>query len=123
MTQLIINGTEYPKTSNDKYKCYKKEIGKSLRMAAGNMVTEVRGKYTIIEYSYDYFEPDLMKKCLVDLRSGLELNVTYLETGEKELSSGMFRCTNLPEPSFAFSRGDKAYWHNVSFVLEAVECD
>lgn len=123
MTQLIINGTSYPKTSNDKYKCYKKEIGKSVRMAAGNMVMEVRGKYTIIEYSYDYFRPELMTKCLADLRSGQELEVDYLEPGSETLSSRMFRCTTLPSPTFAFSRGGKAYWHNVSFVLEAVECD
>lgn len=118
MTQLIINGTEYPQASNDKYKCYKKDLGESLRMASGRLVFEKRGQVTVIEYSYDYFGEKLMRRCLADLRSGSELEVSYLSPERNELVSEKFRCTQLPSPSFAFSRGDKELWHNISFTLE-----
>lgn len=123
MTQLIINGTSYPKTSNDKYKVYKTELSESVRMAAGNLVYEVRGKYTIIEYSYDYFPTEIAAKCIADLRSGEELTVSYLVPYETEMPTQTFRCTKMPEPVFAFGRGNTAYWHDFSFTLEAVECD
>lgn len=123
MTQLIINGTSYPKTSNDKYKVYKTELSESVRMAAGNLVFESRGMYTVIEYSYDYFPPDIAAKCLSDLRSGEELTVSYIEQYDSDMKTQTFRCTSFPAPVFAFGRGNNAYWHNFSFVLEAVECD
>lgn len=123
MTQLIINGTAYPKTSNDKYKCYKTELSEKLRMAAGNMVAEVRGTYTVIEYSYDYFPNDLLSTCLSDLRSGKELTVSYLPPAGTDLVTQTMRCTTLPAPTFAFGRGDKSFWHNVAFKLEAVDVD
>lgn len=123
MTQLIINGTTYPQTSRDQYKCYKRDIGKTVRMAAGNMVTELRGQYRIIEYAYDYFSPELMQTCLTDLRSGEELSVYYLPDGSNTLEQGVFRCTELPAPTFAFGRNDTAYWHDVRFVLEETTCD
>ena len=123
MTQLIINGIVYPKTSNDKYKCYKTELGKNVRMAAGNEVFEVRGQYTVIEYEYDYFPPDIAAQCLTDLRSGQALEVSYLPPYGTDLVTQKMRCTTRPAPSFAFGRGNKAYWHNFSFKLEAIDCD
>jgi hypothetical protein len=119
--QLIINGTVYPVTSNDKYSAYDAELGESIRMASGKYVFEARGKYTKIEYSYDYFEPELMQICLNDLRSGKELEVAYLPDDGREMQTEKMRCTKLPQPTFAFGRGNTAYFHNVAFTLEGVD--
>ena len=123
ITQLIINGVAYPKTSRDKYKCYRVPAGEQIRMANLEMVYELRGSYTCISYAYDYFEPELMRQCLKDLRGKEELEVSYLPDDGTEMQSGFFRCTKLPQPTFAFGRGGRAYWHNIDFELEAVEPD
>lgn len=121
MTQLIINGIPYPETSRDKYKCYEKDLGKFVRMANKRLVFEKSGKITVIEYSYDYFaDNDLFKTCLIDLRSGEELEVSYLPPESDTMNTEMFRCTVLPKPTFAFSQLNRAYWHNVGFTLEGV---
>ena len=54
MTQLSINGIDLPETKNGKYKCYEQELGESIRMISGRLVTEVRSSVHVIEYSYDY---------------------------------------------------------------------
>lgn len=122
MTQLIINGTSYPKASRDTYKCYEVDEGTLLQMASGRYVYEARGKRTVIEYTYDYFPDDLAKTCLADLRSGSELEVSYMTPDGTELNTEFMRCTQFPTPTFAFGRGATAYWHNFSFKLEAVDC-
>lgn len=120
MVQLTINGVDYPKTSRDKYRCYWKDLGESLRMANGRMVFERRGQVQVIEYTYDYFDDAMRMACLAELRSGNVLQVNYLSP-EGDTLSGQFRCTRFPQPTFAFCRGDKPYWHNYEFTLEGVE--
>lgn len=124
MTQLIINNTAYPETSHDKYKVWVADLGQSLRMAGGNLVFEKRGQVYHISYSYDYFKPSLMNTCLQDLRSGDELQVNFL-LPDNTMSSGLFRCINFPQPTFAFSKGfdesSRGYWHGITFELEGVE--
>lgn len=124
MTQLIINSTPYPETSGDKYQVWIEDLGQTLRMAGGNLVFEKRGQVYHISYSYDYFTPSLMQTCLQDLRSGDELNVSFL-LEDNTMSTGLFRCVKFPSPVFAFSKGfnenAQSYWHNVSFELEGVE--
>lgn len=121
MTQLTIEGTDYPKTSNDKYKCYQEFIGESLRMISGRRVMERRAKIQVIEYSYDYFQPELMQQCLKDLRANKSLSVTYLEPESGTWRTDQFHCTQYPAPTFAFDRGGKPCWHNIRFKLESVE--
>ena len=121
MTQLIINGTEYPETSHDKYKCYTEDLGESMRMITGRLVTEVRATIVAIEYSYDYFEDARMRRCLGDLRGREDLDVQYLDPETGTMKSGVFRCTKKPAPTFAFSVAGQARWHNISFTLEEVE--
>ena len=124
MTQLIINNTVYPETSNDKYNVWLTDLGTQLRMAAGNLVFEKRGQIYHISYSYDYFTPALMNQCLTDLRSGDELTVSYL-LPDNSMATGLFRCVKFPTPTFAFSKGygddAQSYWHGISFELEGVE--
>lgn len=123
MVQLIIAGTAYPLTSNDKYKCYLRDLGESIRMASGRLVFEKRGSVRVIEYTYDYFGDTLLRKCLADLRSGRELEVSYREPESDTMQSGWFRCTKWPAPTVVFAEGEALCWHNVSFTLEAVDAD
>lgn len=120
MTQLIINGTTYPETSRDRYKIWTEDLGEKLRMAAGNLVFEKRGKVLHISYEYDYFKPELLAQCLTDLRSGNELAVDYL-LEDDTMASGFFRPVSFPMPTFAFSSDGKGYWHGIAFELEGVE--
>lgn len=121
MTQLIINGTSYPETSRDKYKCYREDLGESMRMISSRLITEVRASIVVVEYSYDYFGDALMRQCLTDLRSREDLTVQYLSPDSDTLVTGVFRCTVKPAPTYAFSVGGAPRWHNISFKLEEVE--
>ncbi|MDR1062317.1 MAG: hypothetical protein LBL83_14160 [Clostridiales bacterium] len=121
MTQLIINGVEYPYASKDKYQCYRTYKAENLRMISGRLVTELSYAVVVIEYSYDYFAPELMRRCLADLRPGNDLSVAYLPPDSDELTTGVFKCVKPPAPTFAFGRHDGiARWHNIAFALEGV---
>ena len=110
MTQLSINGIDLPETKNGKYKCYEQELGESIRMISGRLVTEVRSSVHVIEYSYDYMGNDLMRRLLTALRSRSDI-----------MQSASFRCTKQPTPQFAFSRDGVGLWNNIAFTLEEVE--
>lgn len=120
MTQLIVNGLVLPETSRDKYSCYEEDIGTQLEMISPRMVTELRGKVQVITWSIDYMGDDLMRPLLQTLRSGGSFEVSYLpDTGDTLLTSRFLK-TSLINPTFAFSRGGKAYWHNIAFTLREV---
>ena len=121
ITQLILNNTVYlPYTSRDRYKCYPSELGRSVQMISGRMVTELVGHVQVIEYSYDYMGNDLMRSVLGILRSGTSFPVAYLPDEGDELVSGIFLCTSITQPTFAFSRAGVGYWHNFGFTLREV---
>jgi len=121
ITQLIINGVEYPFTSRGKYRAYKEPLGKSIRMASGRLVTEEGPEIWKIEYSYDYMGNEIMRRCLEDLRGHADLNVTFLIPDSDDMITAQFRCTQWPAPSVPFKRGDEVFWNNVNFKLEALE--
>lgn len=121
--QLIINDTEYPETNEVEggyFKCYREELGESLRMISGRRIHEVRGDATIIEYSFPYFEDDMMKQAMADLRSNTELFVLYQDPDTLETNSGFFHCTTRPVPEFLMIHDNKVYWKNITFKLEEV---
>ena len=121
ITQLILNNTVYlPYTSRDRYKCYPSELGRSVQMISGRIVTELVGHVQVIEYSYDYMGNDLMRSVLGILRSGTSFPVAYLPDDGDELVTGMFLCTGITQPTFAFSRSGVGYWHNFAFTLREV---
>lgn len=120
MTQLIINGLILPQTSRDKYSCYEEDLGSQLEMISGRMVTELRGKVQIVTWSYDYLGDALCRPLLATLRSGRSFPVSYLPDSSDNLVSGQFLKTSLTNPTFAFSRGGKAFWHNIAFTLREV---
>lgn len=122
MTQLIINGIELPYTRRDRYMCYSEEVGEEEEMLAGNLVREVVGERWVIQYAYDYFkEEGLLRRLLQALRSGRELDVTFLTDESDVLQTGKFICSERPMPQFAWARNGASRWHNVNFTLKAVD--
>ena len=121
MTQLILNNEIYlPKTSRNKYRCYPATLSRQVDMISGRRVSEVRGHVQMIEYAYDYMGNELMRRALAVLRSGEPFTVTYLPDEGEDLQTGIFITQSLTNPTFAFAKGDKPYWHNFAFVLREV---
>lgn len=120
MIQLIIGGVTLPETSNDKYSAYPREIGTQIDMISGRRVTESRGHVEIITYSYDYMGNDLMRQVLTVLRSGSAFTAQYLPDDSDKLKSSEFVVETMGNPTFAFSRSGKPFWHNISFTLREV---
>ena len=120
MIQLIIGGVTLPETSNDKYSAYPREIGTQIDMISGRRVTESRGHVEIITYSYDYMGNDLMRQVLAVLRSGSAFTAQYLPDDSDKLKSSEFVVESMENPTFAFSRSGKPFWHNISFTLREV---
>ena len=120
MIQLIIGGVTLPETSNDKYSAYSREIGTQIDMISGRRVTESRGHVEIITYSYDYMGNDLMRQVLTVLRSGTAFTAQYLPDDSDKLKSSEFVVESMENPTFAFSRSGKPFWHNISFTLREV---
>lgn len=120
MTQLIIGGVTLPETSNDKYSAYPKEIGTQIDMISGRRVTESRGHVQMITYSYDYMGNDLMRQVLAVLRSGAAFTCLYLADDSDTMKMSDFVVESMENPTFAFSRSGKPFWHNISFTLREV---
>ena len=121
MTQLIIDGIYLPETSRDKYSCYPAPLTRTVEMVSGRVVQEVRGKVYKIHYSYDYMGNELLRSLLSVLRSNTPFSVTYLSDESDELKSSMFVAESVSNPTYAFSKTGKPYWHNVKFVLREVK--
>lgn len=121
MTQLIINGITLPETSHDKYQCYPAPLGQQLEMISGRIVVEARGNVQKITYSYDYMGDALMRPLLAVLRGGDVIDVKYLPDNSSEMAIGSFIVESLTNPTFAFSKSGKAYWHNIAFTLREVK--
>ena len=121
MTQLIINGTEYPEVKRNNYKCYKQDLGVTKRMISSRIVTEIRAQVWVIEYAVDYLDNNFMRTCLTDLRSNQELTVQFLTPDDDSLMTSTFRCTVKPTPTFMWDVDGKGLWNNVSFTLEEVK--
>lgn len=119
MTQLIVGGIVLPETSHDKYECYPDTLSEQIDMISGRRVMEARGHVQKIVYSYDYMGDALMRRLLAVLRGNFAFEVTYLpDDGETRTSK--FLCERLTNPTFAFSKGGKPFWHNIEFVLREV---
>lgn len=121
MTQLILNGTRLPQTSNDKYTSRPEQLGEQLVMISGRMVTEIRGIVQVISYSYDKMPDETYRALLTALRSRAAIDVAYLPDDSDAMATGKFICTQFPTPTFAFAKNGKAVWHNVAFTLRQVK--
>ena len=121
MTQLIINGTEYPWVDNGNYTAHRETLGESKRSITGKLFTQVRGSYAVIEYGYDYFYDDMYFDCMESLGSGDDLLVSYLDPQTNAMTSGVFRCTRVPQPTVLMDYMGRGIWHDISFRLEEIE--
>lgn len=122
MNQLILANSIYlPETSHDKYKCYPVLLGERVEMISGRLVLEIRGQVQMVEYEYDYMGNELMRQVNAVLRSGQAFTAAYLPDGGDSLVVSTFLTESFPQPTFAFSRGGKPYWHNVAFTLREVQ--
>lgn len=121
--QLAIEGTVYPEASgaNGSYACYDEDLSVSDVMASGRMVFEVRGRVRHIDYQYPYFDDELMKKCLSDLRTKKALDVIFAIAGSDTPASSKFVCTSIPNPKYKMSVEGKVYWTDISFSLREID--
>lgn len=112
-----------PETLAEQYQCYDDVLGEFPVMISGRMVFEVRGTVKIITYYYEYFDDELRKWCLSNLKKGVELTVNYLDPAKDpgELQSGIFLCTEPPKPVYYFSVDENVYWTKFGFTLREVE--
>ena len=120
MTQLVIGGVTLPETSRDKYSCYEELLTKSIEMASGRIVQEVRGKVWIATYSYDYMGNDKLRKVLAVLRSGQSFQAQILPDNSDSMITINAICTDLTPPTYAFSRDGVGLWHNLAFSIREV---
>lgn len=120
MTQLVIGGVTLPETSRDKYSCYEELLTKSIEMASGRIVQEVRGKVWIATYSYDYMGNDKLRQVLAVLRSGQYFQTQILPDSSDSMITINAICTDLTPPTYAFSRDGVGLWHNLAFSIREV---
>jgi len=122
MDQIILEGgIVLPETSRDKYSCYEEDLSVQVQMITGRVVLESRGTVWRVNYSYDYMGNDLMRQVLAVLRSGRPFLATVLPDKSDQPVTSSFILTQLSQPTFAFSRGGKPYWHNFAFSLREEE--
>lgn len=122
MLQLRINGIDYPEAvgSEGSYRAYNSKLKQNVEMISGRLVEEVRGEVAIIEYSYLWFDDDLLRACLAAYRSQESVSVVYLDSESSELKSSRFIFTAFSSPSYLMEVDGKAYWTNISFTLREV---
>lgn len=121
MNQIILpGGIVLPQTSRDKYRCYEGNLSVRLEMISGRMVEEIRGRVYYAEYAYDYMGNDLMRRVLAVLRAGGAFEAAVLPDHQDTMISSQFICTELSQPTFAFSKRGQPYWHNFSFKMREV---
>ena len=105
-----------------KYRSYPRDEGEDIRMASGRLVTEVSYTVPVVEYTNDYVPDAIFQPALTALLSGDAIDVEYLpDDGSGELRRGFFKCTKRPTRYYAFERGGKVFWRDISFTLEGVE--
>lgn len=117
MTQISMGGLLLPETSRDQYACWEEDLSVQVDMISGRRVVETRGTVWKVSYSYDYMGNEMMRRVLAILRSGGPFIATVLPDDRDETVTTSFLVESMTQPTFAFSRSGKPYWHNFSFVL------
>lgn len=124
MTQLIINGMELPEALSNNDGAYKAKpvlVSKKQRMISGLQVEEIQGYNTEISYEYPYLDDESYKALIKSLTSKNPISVAYLDSYSLSMKSGLFVCTELPDPDYLLSDiDDKVYWTGIAFKLESL---
>lgn len=120
-TQLIIEGIYLPYASRDKYSCPEEPLVTQVQMISGRVVLERRGgKVYKPHYEHDYLPDSLYRPLKALLVSGQAFEAAVLPDDQDELVVGTYIVENFTQPTFAFARGGKPYWHGISFTLREV---
>ncbi len=118
MTQINLkNNLPLPEVSRDKYACWEEMLSVQVDMILGRRVIEQRGKVWKVSYSYDYMGEVMLRAVLKVLRGDAPFVATVLPDDSDEPVTSTFVVESMSQPTMAFSRRDKAYWHNISFTL------
>lgn len=118
MTQINLkNNLPLPEVSRDKYACWEEMLSVQVDMISGRRVIEQRGKVWKVSYSYDYMGEVMLRAVLKVLRGDAPFVATVLPDDSDEPVTSTFVVESMSQPTMAFSRRDKAYWHNISFTL------
>ena len=118
MTQINLkNNLPLPEVSRDKYACWEEMLSVQVDMVLGRRVIEQRGKVWKVSYSYDYMGEVMLRAVLKVLRGDAPFVATVLPDDSDEPVTSTFVVESMSQPTMAFSRRDKAYWHNISFTL------
>lgn len=118
MTQINLkNNLPLPEVSRDKYACWEEILSVQVDMILGRRVIEQRGKVWKVSYSYDYMGEVMLRAVLKVLRGDAPFVATVLPDDSDEPVTSTFVVESMSQPTMAFSRRDKAYWHNISFTL------
>ncbi len=118
MTQINLkNNLPLPEVSRDKYACWEEILSVQVDMISGRRVIEQRGKVWKVSYSYDYMGEVMLRAVLKVLRGDAPFVATVLPDDSDEPVTSTFVVESMSQPTMAFSRRDKAYWHNISFTL------
>lgn len=122
MNQIILQGgIALPETSRDKYSCWEEELTVQLEMITGRTVLESRGVVWRANWSYDYMGNELLRQALAVLRSGAPFLAQVLPDNSDTPITSSFILTQITQPTFAFSRNGKPYWHNFGFSIREEE--
>lgn len=120
VVQLIINGIQLPKTSRDRYSYDTESEGAGFKAISGRRYFEESSKCSVVKYSYDYLGDSLHKVLMPLLRSTGELTVSYLNDVTGLMSTEIMYVASYKNPTFAFTRAGKPYYHGYGFVLKGV---
>lgn len=97
---LVIDNMEVDNAEAGAYTVYEEELGVSERMADGTLVEEVRGHVWVVEVDLGAMEQAKLQAIQNALRSRRVHQLFFLPpTGQNNLSTGLFRLTELPKPS------------------------
>jgi len=117
MTQLILNGTYMPYSSNGNYYCHEEPLYKQLTMISGRVVTEMRGKVWTAHYEYDHLPDDIWRAISPALIAKTPVPCAMISDTSDEMVTATMICTDMSYPKFAFDSGGKAMWHDIAFTL------
>lgn len=124
---LVIDNVEVDDAEAGAYTAYEEELGVSERMADGTLVEEVRGHVWVVEVDLGAMEQTKLQAVQNVLRSRRVHQLFFLPpTGQNNLSTGLFRLTELPKPSLESflddddDEPDVQIWNSFSLKFEEI---
>ena len=122
---LVIDGVAIDGIEKGDYSAYEKELGVADRMADGTRVEEIGAVIWVVEVNYGRIDRDTLAQLQTKLRTQREHQLFFLpDTGQNELTSGVFHLVERPQPTVAeFFDDDESgaqIWEGLSLTFEEV---